>query len=189
MDSKRLLRKRLLSARAARPAEEVTAAGAALAAHAVGAWRTLPSLAAFASVGTEPPTRPALDALREHGVRVLLPVVDGTRLRWAPYDGWSRLVDGPFGLLQPAAGPLTGEPLDETPVVLVPALAVDSRGHRLGRGGGFYDRALAGVEPGRVVAVVFDDEVVDDVPVESHDRSVGAVLTPGGLRRMGAETQ
>jgi len=69
-------------------------------------------------------------------------------------------------------------------LVLAPALAVDRLGNRLGWGKGHYDRVLATVEPEQVVAVVYDDEVLDRVPVEEHDRRVGAVLTPSGLRRL-----
>ena len=66
-------------------------------------------------------------------------------------------------------------------VVVVPALAVDRGGVRLGRGGGYYDRALRHVRPdARLVALVFDDELVDALPVEPHDRRVTAVVTPSG---------
>jgi 5-formyltetrahydrofolate cyclo-ligase len=64
-------------------------------------------------------------------------------------------------------------------VVLVPALAVDRDGHRLGRGRGYYDRALESVTA-PVVAVVYDDDVIDDVPIEPHDRCVDGRLTPSG---------
>ena len=66
-------------------------------------------------------------------------------------------------------------------LVVVPALAVDRRGNRLGRGAGFYDRALAGSRPATVVAVIYDDELLDTVPAEAHDVPVHAVLTPAGL--------
>jgi 5-formyltetrahydrofolate cyclo-ligase len=65
-------------------------------------------------------------------------------------------------------------------VVLVPALAVDRRGRRLGRGGGYYDRTLASLA-GPAYAVVYDDEVVEEVPVEPHDVAVAGALTPSGL--------
>jgi 5-formyltetrahydrofolate cyclo-ligase len=66
-------------------------------------------------------------------------------------------------------------------VVLVPALAVDRRGVRLGRGGGFYDRSLSFCRPGaRLVAVVRDSELVDELPGEPHDVPMTHALTPGG---------
>jgi 5-formyltetrahydrofolate cyclo-ligase len=62
---------------------------------------------------------------------------------------------------------------------VVPALAVDHRGARLGRGGGYYDRALSHARPdATLVAVLFDDELVDHLPAEPHDRPVDAVVTP-----------
>jgi 5-formyltetrahydrofolate cyclo-ligase len=184
MEAKRLLRQRLLAARAARPQAERAQAGTLLAAHVLAAAGEATRVAAFAGVGTEPPTRALLDRLRSTGVTVILPIVAEPQLRWAPYDGWARLVPGPFGLLQPV-GP--GEPADalgSVGLVFAPALAVDIRGNRLGWGKGHFDRALADVSPQRVVAVVFDDEVLDELPVEPHDRRVGAALTPSGLRRL-----
>ena len=184
MDAKRLLRQRLVAARAARPEVERASAEPLLADHAVRAAGHLTRVAAFAGIGTEPPTRALLDRLRSAGVAVILPIVAEPQLQWAPYEGWERLVPGAFGLLQPN-GPVEGvDALHAVDLVFAPALAVDVHGNRLGWGKGHFDRALADVEPRRVVAVVFDDEVIDAVPVEPHDRPVGAVLTPSGLRRL-----
>ena len=182
-----MLRSRLIATRSARPATEIVAAGAALARHALAAFASVTRVAAFAGVGTEPPTRELLDGLRARGVTVLLPIVDDVGLAWAPYEGWDQLVPATFGLLEPA-GPREPEGvLDSVDLLLVPALAVDLRGNRIGWGKGHFDRALAGVAPDRVAAVVFDDEVLAEVPVQPHDRRVGAVLTPSGLRRLGAD--
>ncbi len=72
-------------------------------------------------------------------------------------------------------------PAASSAVVAVPAVAVARNGVRLGRGGGYYDRALAHARAGAtVVALVFDDELVDDLPAEPHDRRVTAVVTPSG---------
>jgi 5-formyltetrahydrofolate cyclo-ligase len=120
-----------------------------------------------------------LDALRAAGVRVLLPVVTGERLDWATYDGEGALAEGPLGLAEPSGHRLGSDALAAADVVLVPALAVDRSGHRLGRGRGYYDRALAAVSV-PVIAVVFDDDVIDDVPVEAHDRDVDGWLSPSG---------
>jgi 5-formyltetrahydrofolate cyclo-ligase len=136
-------------------------------------------VAAYVGVGTEPPTLRLLDALRASGVRVLLPVIEGTGLDWAVYDGRDTLADGPLGLAEPLGARLGAEGLLEADVVLVPALAVDPEGHRLGRGRGYYDRALQTVTA-PVIAVVYDDDVVDAVAVESHDRDVDGWVTPSG---------
>jgi 5-formyltetrahydrofolate cyclo-ligase len=101
---------------------------------------------------------------------VLLPVIVGERrLDWARYDGAGSLADGPLGLAEPAGPRLGAAALHDADLVVVPALAVDRAGHRLGRGRGYYDRALE-----------YDDDILDDVPVEPHDRSVQALLTPSG---------
>ncbi len=96
-----------------------------------------------------------------------------------PTRGQTRSPPGRTGLLQPAEparGPGTVARAD---VVLVPALAVDARGYRLGRGGGSYDRALARVG-GQVptIALLYDDELLPSVPAEPHDRAVRAVARP-----------
>jgi 5-formyltetrahydrofolate cyclo-ligase len=70
-------------------------------------------------------------------------------------------------------------------VVLVPGLAVDRTAMRLGRGGGSYDRALGRVPVGTFVCtLLYDGEVLDEVPAEPHDRPVTAVVTPSGLTRL-----
>jgi 5-formyltetrahydrofolate cyclo-ligase len=83
----------------------------------------------------------------------------------------------------PDGTPLGLDAITDADVILVPALAVDVSGHRLGRGGGSYDRALTRVRPGQtVLGVVHDDEVLDAVPFEPHDRTVEGALTPSGVR-------
>jgi 5-formyltetrahydrofolate cyclo-ligase len=172
------LRRRLKAARARRSAGDLDQLGALIADVGMQRLRGAAVVAAYAAVGTEPPTRALLDRLTASGCAVLLPVVSPDGLAWAPYDGWHALVER-GGLLEPAGGP--ARELTEAAVVLAPALAVDRTGNRLGRGGGHYDRALVGVPRERIVAVVFSDEVVDALPVEPHDVRVGAVLTPDGL--------
>lgn len=138
-------------------------------------------VAAYASIGTEPSTVRLLTALDDVVLPVLLP--DGD-LDWAAYDG--ELVPGPRGLLQPT-GPRLGRPaVADCALVLVPALRVARDGTRLGRGGGSYDRAL-GRARGLVVAALHPGELVDALPREPHDVSVGAVVLPGtGLVRTGS---
>jgi 5-formyltetrahydrofolate cyclo-ligase len=189
---KRALRGELLAARAALTSEAVAAAGQSLAARAL----ELPELvgadtvAAYVSVGREPGTRALLDALRERGVRVLLPVLlPDNDLDWGVYEGAERLARAGRGLLEPDGPRLGPEAVCGAGAVLLPGLAVDGRGLRLGRGGGSYDRVLArlaaaGVRPALVV-LLYGDEVVGRVPAEAHDRAVDAVVTPEGVRRFG----
>jgi 5-formyltetrahydrofolate cyclo-ligase len=134
------------------------------------------TVCAYVASAVEPGSLAMVEALRSRGLRVVLPVVVGSALDWAAYDG--RLRVGAFGLREPV-GPLLGaEAVGSAALVLVPALAVDHAGVRLGKGGGFYDRVL-GLAAGPVVAVVRDEEFVPSLPAEPHDVRVDAVLTPG----------
>ncbi|HEX4977927.1 MAG TPA: 5-formyltetrahydrofolate cyclo-ligase [Nocardioides sp.] len=180
-------RDRLLTARHRRPLADVGEAARAIAEHLVVApeLRRAATVAAYVSVGTEPGTGPLLDALTAAGKRVLLPVLlpDGD-LDWAVYGGPASLAPARLGLLEPV-GPRGGPGAVATAdAVLVPALAVDRFGVRLGRGGGSYDRALGRVPAGTFVcALLYDDELLDEVPRDDHDRTVTAVVTPRGLSR------
>jgi 5-formyltetrahydrofolate cyclo-ligase len=180
-DDKAALRARLRGRRRQREAAALAAAGVALAEHA-HALRAA-AVAGFVGVRGEPPTLPLLDALRDHGTRVLLPrLLHDMDLEWVEYAGSDALRDGPRGLLEPVGPALGAAAIAGAEVVLVPALAVDRRGHRLGQGGGSYDRALPRTH-GLRIAVVFADEVLEAVPVEPHDAVVDGVLTEHGLER------
>jgi 5-formyltetrahydrofolate cyclo-ligase len=138
------------------------------------------TIAAYYSAGSEPDTRGLVFALWKRGSYVVLPVLlpDGD-LDWASYEGPDSLAPGPHGLLQPVEqlrGPGTVARAD---AVLVPALAIDARGNRLGRGGGSYDRALARVGPQvPTIGLLYDDELRPSVPVEPHDQRVRRVARP-----------
>lgn len=134
----------------------------------------------YVPVGSEPGSLAILDAFAEAGVQVLLPVArDGQPMHWGRYSPGG-LVAAPFGLREPAPPWREPEAIADASVVLVPALAVDRRGMRLGRGAGFYDRALPLADPGaRLIAVIRDDELVDEVPAEPHDVPMTHVVTPG----------
>ena len=139
------------------------------------------TVAVYYSVGTEPDTRGLVYGLWKRGTYVLLPVLRGDGdLDWASYEGPDSLVPGPRGLLEPGEPPRGVEAVARADAVLVPALAVDRSGNRLGRGGGSYDRALARVGPLiPVIALVYDDELVDHLPADAHDVPVRAVARPG----------
>jgi 5-formyltetrahydrofolate cyclo-ligase len=107
--------------------------------------------------------------------------VDGTPLplQWAEYRPGS-LVKAHFGLVEPSGPWLPPSALASVRTVFVPALAVDRHGVRLGRGAGFYDRSLSLCDPlTRLVAVVRDEELVDQLPAEPHDVSMTHAVTPG----------
>ncbi|MBY8876764.1 5-formyltetrahydrofolate cyclo-ligase [Actinacidiphila acidipaludis] len=185
---KAALRADLLRARRGLTADERQAAGVALEMRV----RDLPQLArartvaAYVSMGSEPRTHELIEALRSGGTRVLLPVLlPDNDLDWAEYEGAAALERTGRGLLEPTGERLGPQAVTGAQAVLLPGLAVDSAGVRLGRGGGSYDRVLArlaaaGTRPALVV-LLYTNEVVDTVPREPHDHLVDAAITPGGV--------
>ncbi|MER7804687.1 5-formyltetrahydrofolate cyclo-ligase [Streptomyces parvulus] len=191
---KRTLRRENLAARNRLTADDVRESGEALAARALGMPEVARAraVAAYVSVGAEPGTLALLDALRARSVRVLLPaLLADNDLDWGEYAGTGSLArvrhGGRMDLFEPAGTRLGPDAVTEADVVLLPGVAVDGRGLRLGRGGGSYDRVLArlersGARPALLV-LLYDREVVARVPAEPHDRPVDAVVTPSGVRR------
>ncbi|WP_327236161.1 5-formyltetrahydrofolate cyclo-ligase [Streptomyces sp. NBC_01317] len=189
MSGKASVRSELLAARALLSSEDARKAALVLARRAgdLAALAGARTVAAYVSVGREPGTRVLLDVLRGRGVEVLLPVLRADNdLDWARYEGAERLVRAGRGLWEPDGTPLGPDAVLAAEVVLLPGLAVDTRGMRLGRGGGSYDRVLARLERAgaapTLAVLLYDDEVVARVPAEPHDRPVHAVVTPGGVR-------
>ncbi|MFH9730541.1 5-formyltetrahydrofolate cyclo-ligase [Streptomyces sp. NPDC017260] len=191
---KRTLRREILAARNRLTPNDVHEAAHALAAQALAMPEVARAhaVAAYVSVGAEPGTLALLDALRARGVRVLLPaLLPDNDLDWGEYAGEGSLArvrhGGRMTLSEPAGERLGPDAVTDAGVVLLPGLAVDGRGMRLGRGGGSYDRVLArleraGARPALLV-LLYGSEVVAQVPEEPHDRPVDAVVTPSGVRR------
>ena len=101
------------------------------------------------------------------------------------YDGPESLARARRGLLEPTGPRLGLEAVATADVVLTPGLAVDRTGMRLGQGGGCYDRALGRVPVGTFMCtLLYDGELLDEVPTDAHDRPVTAVVTPSGLTRL-----
>ena len=182
------LRDQLVTARNRRPLIEVSRSALALAEHllATPEVRRAATVAAYVSVGTEPGTGPLLDQLRALGRRVILPVLCADLdLDWGVYDGPASLDRAGRGLLEPRGPRLGVEAVATADVVLTPGFAVDRTGMRLGRGGGSYDRALGRVPVGTLTCtLLYEHELVDEVPAGAHDRRVGAVATPAGVIRL-----
>jgi 5-formyltetrahydrofolate cyclo-ligase len=179
---KTALRDQLVTTRGRRPLLEVSEGARAIARHLVETpeVRRAATVAAYVSIGTEPGTGPLLDALTAMGRRVVLPVVlPDLDLDWAVYDGPENLARARRGLLEPTGERLGLEAVATADVVLTPGLAVDRTGMRLGQGGGCYDRALGRVPVGTFTCtLLYDGEVLGEVPAAPHDRRVTAVVTP-----------
>ena len=131
----------------------------------------------------EPPTAALVAHLVAVGTRMLAPVLlADSDLDWACWDGVAPLVRGRQGLAEPSGPRLGRDGVALADVIVVPALAVDGTGRRLGRGGGSYDRALARRSAGSlVIGLLWPDEVGLPVPVQEHDRPVDVAVTPDGV--------
>ena len=177
--SKDTVRAQSISSRSARDLEEISAAGFAIANHD---WASLCQgqlVTNFVSMATEPPTTQLRTKLRDLGKDVALPIMNpGHVLSWG-FDG-SDLVKNSFGILEPIA---TQIDITSASAIIIPALRVGRDGSRLGRGAGYYDRALESVPtflaggPLRI-CLVFDDEVDQLVPSEPHDALIDIIVTP-----------
>lgn len=140
-------------------------------------------VAAYLAMPTEPPTSALIASLIDRGCEVIVPIVAADHLlSWASVDHSMQLTTSPMGIPEPTTSGASTE-IGPCDVVLVPALAADHAGHRLGRGAGYYDRALTSVTA-PIVAVVFTEELLPQIPYESHDVRVDAVLTPSGMFRV-----
>lgn len=190
--SKSTIRARVLSARSRVDAARRASANAALRTELVALVRSTlgdpPIIVGYVPLPTEPGGADLPDQLANatRPCRLLLPVLlpDGD-LDWAPYEGPDALRPGRYGLREPAGRRLGVAAIAAARLVIVPAVAVDLTGIRLGHGGGSYDRALARVPPGvEIVAPLFSGELLQHIPAEPHDRAVTTALVadPAGIR-------
>ena len=143
-------------------------------------------VAGFWPMRSEVDVRPALFALREKGARLCLPaILDGTTIAFRELVRGAPMVEMAYGTV----GPHEAADVLDPSVMLVPLAAFDGRGHRIGYGAGYYDRAISrlhakGLKP-RLVGVAFDCQEVERVPDEDHDVVLDEMLSESGLRRFG----
>jgi len=140
-------------------------------------------VAVFASTRGEPDARPVFDWAVRTGHEALFPRCPSKEsMEFAPVGAWDELVAGRYGLLEPMSQALP-EPWRSGDLVLVPGLAFDRLGGRLGRGGGHYDRCFEASPRGVpwLVGFGFSFQIVDEVPMDVHDRRLDGVLTGSGL--------
>ena len=143
------------------------------------------SVAIFLSTPQEPQTRDAIRVLSAHGVRCYAPIsLPEGAMTWAPVDADTPERSGLGGMPEPDVGEGATSQAITVDAVICPAAAVDDSGTRLGWGGGFYDRFLSDLPASTpVFALVFDDDVVSELPCAQHDVPVWGVVTPSGSRR------
>ena len=138
------------------------------------------SLSCFLSTTTEPGTREFVDRAVARGIRVLLPVTraDGL-LDWAVATPDIDIAEGMYGLPEPVGELLGPIAVNSVDLLVIPAAAVDRSGMRLGWGRGFFDKTIGSMERcPPVYAVVYDTEILDEVPRDLHDQRVTGVVTP-----------
>jgi 5-formyltetrahydrofolate cyclo-ligase len=183
--AKAALRTSILARRADRSKDARTAVAEAIAAHVAGAaFAQVPTVAAHLSMGSEPGTGPLIEMLLAREVEVLVPVTVGDgSLDWVRYDPSAELTRSSLGVPEPAGPGLGPEALAGVGLVIAPALAVDHAGWRLGRGAGYFDRALAHATA-PVCALVHADELLPALPHEEHDVPVQLVVTEAGIFRV-----
>lgn len=188
-EQKREERARALARRAAAFAAHGSAAGAKLAEHGLSFLSVAPGaiVSGFSAIRDEIDPGALLARLHADGYRLCLPVMEGKGRplvfrAWAPGDAMGKVQWG-------IAEPLPDQPVLEPDVVLVPLLAFDLEGYRLGYGGGFYDRTLErlrAIKPAIAVGIAYDELKVDAVPHQGYDERLDWVLTPSGpLRCLG----
>lgn len=166
LKTKRELRKLLLQ-----QYRSVTPCDLSAAVQALPAYAAAKSVALYFARGFEASVNGLLADVNKI---LLLPRCEGSGMVFCRYDG--RLAPDRFGIPSPVTEPWP----DTIDLMLVPALAFDRQGCRLGRGGGFYDRALADYN-GESVGVIRDAFVLDELPVEAHDKKVGFLVTEKGV--------
>lgn len=186
MTSKADLRAELLARRSTMTEADRAAAAGAIAQHAaaVPALVRARHVAVYLSMASEPGTGPLIEALLARGAEVVAPIsLPDHTLDWAVVEPGAPTTTASIGMAEPT-GPRRGPDTPATcDLIVLPALAVDHSGHRLGRGAGYYDRALTGVDVPRC-ALVFAHELLPEVPFEDHDVPMQMALTPQGLFRV-----
>jgi 5-formyltetrahydrofolate cyclo-ligase len=182
---KRRVRRSLSQLRRGVAPEAAARAAERIASRLLGepAVRRARRIALYAALPDEVPSRPLFVALRSLAASLWFPRVQAEReLVFARVSDWSELRPGRYGVLEPSASAATIEP-EEGDLVLVPGVAFDRAGNRLGRGKGFYDRAFPCGAPGPplLMGVAYAIQLLDAVPHSREDRRMDAVVTESGL--------
>jgi 5-formyltetrahydrofolate cyclo-ligase len=126
------------------------------------------TLLLYSALPDEVPTQTLLDKLTAQGKTVLLPkVVSDEDMELRHYTGKADLQQGAFGIMEPCGKVFTD--YDSIDVAIVPGMAFDQQGHRLGRGKGYYDRFLAKIPKVYKIGLCFSWQLVDEVPCDEHD--------------------
>jgi len=142
------------------------------------------SVATYLSFGTEPSTTEFISSLLDDGIEVLVPkILPDETLAWYKWDGVSSITSS-LGMNEPDESKVQAISIQEADLLIIPALAVDRMGNRLGRGKGYFDRELSVLSGSKVYAVCFEDEVLESLPSEVHDQRVSGVVTEVAIHEL-----
>lgn len=184
-EDKSRIRRALLAQRRGLPRDRVERAGRVVADVLAGCapFREARTVALYAALPDELPTRPSFEALRRRGARTLFPRLSGGRaLVFCDVERWEDLRPGRYGVLEPPEGAELLSPR-AAGLVLVPGVAFDRAGHRLGRGGGHYDATFPPAAPAPpLFGMAFALQLVAEVPHGADDRNMAAIVTECGVR-------
>jgi 5-formyltetrahydrofolate cyclo-ligase len=186
LESKRQLRRQMSWRRLAVSSADADRAARAAAESLISSKpaRSAGRIALYAALPGELPSKPLFDAVIENSGAALLPrTVDSERIEFFSVVRWEQLRPGRYGVPEPPAD-APASPLEAGDLVVVPGLAFDSKGYRLGHGKGYYDRAFASGmgETPMLVGFGYEFQVVDDVPHGDLDRRMDAIVTEVAIR-------
>ncbi|MBQ6190077.1 MAG: 5-formyltetrahydrofolate cyclo-ligase [Bacteroidaceae bacterium] len=139
-------------------------------------WREARTVLLYHALPDEPDLQSLLDEGLLQGKQLLLPVVVGDDLVLKYFKGKDSLCEGAFHILEPVGEDFPLEQYHQIDLALIPGMAFDYAGHRLGRGKGYYDRLLPRIPQAYKLGVCFPFQLLDSIPVESHDINVDEVI-------------
>jgi 5-formyltetrahydrofolate cyclo-ligase len=189
MDGKREIRRRILTLRNAMSREEIAAASLEIVnkLKEMEEIRRASTLMVFLSFGSEIHTDDLIRWGWGEGKRIVVPLCCSETRELMPcrIDGFDELETGHYGIREPKVGHLQPVPQREIDVVLIPAVAFDRRGCRVGYGGGYYDRFLPEVPRAAKIGAAFACQIVAEIPVEPYDVTVDRIVTEKGIISLG----
>lgn len=139
-------------------------------------WQKADTLLLYHPLPDEVDVRPLIREAFGNGKKVLLPACRGDELELHLYEGDGSLAEGAFGIKEPTGQIFLEEQYPDIRLALVPGIAFDPAGHRLGRGKGYYDRLLPKLANARLQGICFPFQLLDEVPADAHDISVHEVM-------------
>jgi len=143
---------------------------------ALASWQEAGTLLLYYPLPDEVDVRLLIKDAFESGKKVLLPVVKGDELELHLYEGEASLKEGTFGIMEPTGPLFAPKHYGEIELAIIPGMAFDNAGHRLGRGKGYYDRLLPNLKTAKLTGICFPFQLLEEVPAEAHDISVCEVI-------------